>query len=63
MYPLVLVKYPRAILESKGMYAIFQKMSKKCLKRAKYMKIWAKIYKIRKYFEKGQVVECNYQMQ
>ena len=34
------------ILESKGMHTIFQKKGKKCLKRAKYLKIWAKINKI-----------------
>ena len=38
------------ILESKGMCAIFQKTSKKCLrkgpKRAKYFKIWAKMHRI-----------------
>ena len=34
------------ILESKGMCVIFQKKGKKCLKRAKYLKIWAKMYKI-----------------
>ena len=50
MYPLVLVKYPRPILESKGMYAIFQKKGKKNVKNeqkwGKYLKIWAKMYKI-----------------
>ena len=30
---------------------------------AKYLKIWAKIYKIWKHFEKGQVVECDCHMQ
>ena len=35
------------ILESKGMHAIFQKKGKKkWQKRTKYLKIWAKIYKI-----------------
>ena len=41
------------ILESKGMHAIFQKngkkgqkMLKKRQKMAKYLKIWAKMYKI-----------------
>ena len=40
-----------SILESKGMRVIFQKKGninkksqKKCLKRAKYLKIWAKMY-------------------
>ena len=37
------------ILESKGMHAIFQKKDKKKgQKRAKYLKIWAKMYKTRK---------------
>ena len=48
----------------KGMYAIFQKKGKKMLKKdkkvKKYLKIWAKMYKIGKYFEKGQVITCNY---
>ena len=44
------------ILESKGMGVIFQKNGKECWKRTKYLKIWAKIYKIWKYFEKGQVI-------
>ena len=48
------------ILESKGMRAIFQKKGKK---RAKYLKIWAKMYKIWKYFEKGQVIACDYRTQ
>ena len=34
------------ILESKGMHAIFQKNGKKGQKMAKYLKIWAKMYKI-----------------
>ena len=42
------------------MCVIFQKQSaKKCHKRAKYLKIWAKMYKIWKYFEKGLVIACN----
>ena len=32
-------------------------------KRAKYLKIWAKMYKIWKYFEKGQLIVCNKRMQ
>ena len=32
-------------------------------KRAKYLEIWAKMYKIWKYFEKRQVIACNYCMQ
>ena len=39
----------RTILESKNMGAIFGK-------RAKYLEIWAKKYKIGKYFEKRQVI-------
>ena len=31
--------------------------------RAKYLKIWAKKYKIWKYFEKGQVTACDYHTQ
>ena len=27
------------------------------------MKIWAKMYKICKYFEKGQVIACDYRTQ
>ena len=45
------------ILESKGMRAIFQKKGKKKFKRekrTKYLKIWAKIYKISNYIEKGK---------
>ena len=38
----------------------FRKIGKK--KRAKYLKIWAKMYKIWKYFEKGQPHVCNYCM-
>ena len=34
------------ILESEGMGAIFQKKGKEMLKKGKYLKIWAKIYKI-----------------
>ena len=47
------------------MHAIFQKKGKKrakkylkkCKKGDKIFKIWAKIYKILKYFEKGQVIK------
>ena len=42
----------RPILESKGMHAIFQKKGK----------IWAKMYNIWKYFEKGQVIAWDYHM-
>ena len=34
------------IPESKGMHTIFQKKAKRGQKRAKYLKIWAKIYKV-----------------
>ena len=55
---------PGPILESKGMRAIFQKKGKKKFKkRVKYWKISAKMYKIWKYFEKGQVIVCNYYTQ
>ena len=54
--------YAGPILESKGMRAIFQKKGKKMAKRAKYLKIWAKMYKIWKYFEKGQPHACDYRM-
>ena len=50
------------ILESKGMHAIFQEKGKKGQKRAKYFNIWANIYKIWKYFEKGQPHACDYCM-
>ena len=29
------------------------------LKRAKYLKIWAKMYEIGKYFQKGQMIACD----
>ena len=29
-------------------------------KRVKYLKIWTKMYKIWKCFEKGQVIACDY---
>ena len=61
---------PGPILESKGMHVIFQKKSKKeqkhvkkGQKKAKYLKFWAKMYKIWKYFEKGQVIACDYHTQ
>ena len=34
------------ILESKAMHAKFQKKGNKKVKRAKYLKIWAKMYKV-----------------
>ena len=50
------------VLESNGMCAIFQKKGKKGQKRANYFKIWAKMYKIWKYFEKGHPFACDYRM-
>ena len=47
------------ILESKGIGAVFQKMAKNCWKSKKYLKIWDKMYKIWKYFEKEQVIACD----
>ena len=38
-------------------------MLKSAKKVAKYLKIWAKIYKIEKYFEKAQVTTCDYSIQ
>ena len=46
----------RSFSRSKGMGAIFQKKSNKMLKRDKYLKIWANMYKIWKYFEKSVVI-------
>ena len=47
------LEYTGAILKSKDMRAVFRKrakkgkkMFKKCLKRAKYLKNWGKMYKI-----------------
>ena len=37
----------------------FRKRTKKGKKRAKYLKIWAKMYKIGKCFEKEQIIACN----
>ena len=53
--------FAESFLESKGMHEIFQKKGKKMLKRAKnaiYLKIWAKMYQVRKSFLKGQVNVC-----
>ena len=44
--------------KGKAKIRFFRKMAKKCWKRAKYLKICAKMYKIWKYFEKGQVIAC-----
>ena len=52
---------PGPILESQGMRVIFQKKHKENVK--KYLRIQAKIYKILKYFEKGQVIACHYRTQ
>ena len=38
----------------------FRKSAKKGQKRAKYLKIWAKMYKIWKCFKKGQPHACDY---
>ena len=50
------------VLEPKGMHVIFQKNGKKWQKMAKYLKIGVKMYKIWKYFEKGQPHMCGYCM-
>ena len=50
------------VLEPKGMHVIFQKNGKKWQKMAKYLKIGVKMYKIWKYFEKGQPHMCGYRM-
>ena len=52
--------FSEPILEIKGMLAIF---SEKWQKRAKYLRIWVKMYKIWKYFEKGQPHACDYHTQ
>ena len=36
--------------------------SEKGQKKAKYLKIWSKVYKMWKYFEKGQSHACDYCM-
>ena len=41
------------ILQSQGMHPIFQKKEQK---KVKYLKMWAKMYEISKYFEKEQVI-------
>ena len=51
------------ILESTVMHAIFekgQKNVKKEHKKIKYLKIWAKMYKMWKHSEKGQAIACDY---
>ena len=55
---------PGPLLDSKGMCAIFQKQQKKKKeqKRAEYLKIWVKSYKIWKYFEKGHLHVNNHCM-
>ena len=40
-----------------------KKKGKEMLKRASYLKIWGKMHKIWKYFEKGQVIPGNNCMQ
>ena len=37
----------------------FRKRAKKGQERAKYLKIWAKIYKLWKYFEKGSLMRAT----
>ena len=49
------------ILEGKGMRAIFSEKGQKSAKK-KYMKIWTKMYKIWKYFEKGQPYASEYRV-
>ena len=51
------------ILDSQGHACDFSEKGQKKIKRAKYLKIWAKIYKIWKYIEKGQVIACDYRTQ
>ena len=55
------------ILESQGTREILKKKGKKMLekgkKRAKYLEIWAKMYKIWEYFEKRQFIACDYRTQ
>ena len=43
----------------KGMHAIFRKRAKQEQKKAKYLKIWAKMYKIWKDFEKEQLMRAG----
>ena len=50
----------RSILESKGMHAIFQKKGKKGEKIFENIWKFGQKYKIWKYFEKGQVIACDY---
>ena len=50
-------------LKVKACIPFFRKSANKEKKRAKYLKIWAKMYKIWKYFfEKGQPRACDYHM-
>ena len=42
------------ILEGKGVSGIFQKKSKEMLKLTKYLKIWAKMYKLENILKKGR---------
>ena len=53
-------RYGRAFSRKKGHVYNF---SEKGQKRPKYLKLWAKMYKIIwKYFEKGQPYACDYHM-
>ena len=51
--------YAGPILQRNGMRAIFQKKGKKEQKRAKYLKILAKMYKIWIYFENGSLMRAT----
>ena len=51
-----------AYSRKKGHACDFSEKGQKRQKRAKYLKIWAKMYKVQKYFEKGQPPACNYRM-
>ena len=55
------------ILESKGMHAIFQERGgereRKMLEKGKIFEKWEKTHKIWKYFEKRQVIACDYRIQ
>ena len=54
---------PGPILESKDMGATFQEKDKKIMKKGKILESLSEMFKIWKYFEKGQVIVCNNCMQ
>ena len=54
---------PNAVRAYSRKYGHARDFSEKEQKRAKYLNIWAKMYKIWKYFEKGHVIACNYRTQ